>query len=84
MCRVEETVASICGAFVSELVVRETKCNKTEFCMMGEYRGGETAPRNSLGLDDASNNYDANSGMWIVDVLHELHHRLTAVYHRVH
>jgi hypothetical protein len=50
------------SASASELVVRETKCNKTEFCVTGECLG-ETAPRNGLGLGDAGNNHDMNSGM---------------------
>jgi hypothetical protein len=61
MCRVEETVASVCSASAGELVVREAKCNKAEICVTGE-RLGE-ALRNWLGLDNAGNDHNVNSSM---------------------
>ena len=36
MRRVKETVASVCGAFAGELVVREAKCDKTKICVKVE------------------------------------------------
>src|SRR5271163_40595 len=51
--------------------------------MVGECLG-ENASGNRLGLGDAGDCHDANSGMEVTDVLHKLHHRLAAVHHRIH
>ena len=62
MRRVEQTIASVGGALPGELVVREAKCNKTEVCVTGESLV-ETPPGNALGLNDAGNYHNADSGM---------------------
>ena len=61
MCRVKETVASVGGACAGELVIGESKCNKTEPCVMGEMV--KIASGNGLGLHNAGNNHDVNSEM---------------------
>jgi hypothetical protein len=77
---IKETIARVCGACSSELVVRETKNNNTEVYMTRECLF-ETGHR--LGLDDACGNHDTYSGIQTADVLYELHDRLAAVHYRV-
>lgn len=50
---IEKTIAHISGAFVCELILRKTKCNNREFCIMGKHSDG-TAAANILRLNDTS------------------------------
>jgi hypothetical protein len=78
--RVEQTVASVSGLGAGILVLRETKCNNAKVCVMGNGLG-ETTPRNELGLDYASDDHDANSGMETMDLLHKFHPYLPIVHY---
>ena len=62
MRRIKKAVTSVSSTSTSELVIREAKCNKTEFCATSECPD-VTALGNGLGLDDAGNYHNANSGM---------------------
>ena len=70
MRRVEQTVAGVSGAAACELGLGKAKRNEVEFRVTRECLV-ETAPRNALGLNDAGNYHDANSGMELANALHE-------------
>lgn len=62
MRRIKQTVASVGGASINELIVRETKYYKTEFYVISK-RFKEIDLEDELNLNDFSNYYNANSNI---------------------
>ncbi len=44
----------------------------------------ETAPGNALGLDDTGDYHDANNGVKLANVLHELNNRFAGIDYRIY
>lgn len=79
MRRIEKTVTGVSGATAREFGFGIAECNKMKICVMCESIVETTTLGDAIGLNDACDYHDANSGMKLANLLRELDYRLARI-----